>query len=97
MEGLLPLGSVIKINNSEALFMIMGYFPSSEENDEIYEYMGVPYPLGFRPDDEIFMFDGDAIGEVLFAGYENELSKQYLEAMMTVFSYSPELPKGIEL
>ena len=42
----LPIGSVVKINQNEKEIMITGYLQKEEKGDKVYEYCGCPYPFG---------------------------------------------------
>ncbi|MBQ9504844.1 MAG: DUF4176 domain-containing protein, partial [Lachnospiraceae bacterium] len=45
-ENLLPIGSVVLLKGGKAKLMITGRILSDENLKEIYDYVGVVYPLG---------------------------------------------------
>ncbi|WOO89884.1 DUF4176 domain-containing protein [Mollicutes bacterium LVI A0078] len=65
-----PIGSVVVIDDSDFMLMIMGY--NCLLDDKEYEYIGCLYPIGFESDTDIKLFNSDNIKEVLFKGYETE-------------------------
>lgn len=77
MNRLLPLGTVFKLLGSPSRIMIIGYFPINSQTGKSFQYIGTVYPLGVQKENSMLMFDEDAIGTVLFQGYEDETVQRY--------------------
>lgn len=77
MNVILPIGSVVKLRNSEQLVMIFGYLQkSSAKPDLVVDYVAVPYPAGNVNIFAQYGFQMTDITEVIFEGYRNEQFKQ---------------------
>ena len=82
MNVILPIGSVIKLRNSNQLLMIFGYLQrSSAMPDEIVDYVGVPYPSGNINLLTQYGFQMTEIAEVVFEGYRNEQFEKIAELL----------------
>ena len=69
----LNLGSIVKLNETEKKFMIIGYEVStSSEGSVVYDYLGCLYPEGVFDTEQNFLFNHDQIEKVLFEGYLDE-------------------------
>ena len=76
----LPIGSVVKIKDSQKRLMITGYLPiESSENGEkkIWDYCGCLYPEGMLTSTTNFLFNQDKIEEITFLGLEDEEEKEF--------------------
>ena len=73
---LLPIGSVVLLKEAETKLMIIGRIVSDSKMEEIYDYVGVIYPLGMSAANDQYFFNRDAIGQVYHVGYigEEEIS-----------------------
>ena len=73
MNVILPIGSVVKIRNTNQPVMIFGYLQKSTGMpDQIVDYVGVPYPAGNVNLFTQYGFQMTDITEVIFEGYRNE-------------------------
>lgn len=74
---ILPLGTIVYLENGTKKIMIIGRGAVMEDEDtgeDVYfDYMGAAYPEGIDPDNAIF-FNQDNIDEVIFKGYEDGLT-----------------------
>ena len=86
IDNLLPIGSVVKVNGSEKRLMVFGVKQKTGEDEErVYDYVGVTYPEGNLGKEYHILFDEADIEEVVFRGFEdqersfflNELKKYY--------------------
>ena len=73
----LPLGSIIKILDSNTKVMIIGYKAKSKQGDQIYDYFGCQYPQGYQNDNRFVLFNHSMISEVFFTGDTED--KEYIE------------------
>ena len=73
MNTILPIGSVVRIKEANQPVMIFGYLQqSSGKEDDIVDYVAVPYPAGNINITMQFGFQMVDIEEVLFEGYRSE-------------------------
>ena len=81
-EQILPIGTVVKLQNSTALLMIAGYLPEGESNrGKIWDYSGFLYPIGLRDPKEVYLFDQNQIAEIHALGYQDTEAFGFLAHM----------------
>ncbi|MGG2066743.1 MULTISPECIES: DUF4176 domain-containing protein [unclassified Bacillus (in: firmicutes)] len=68
---LLPIGSVVKLKDVEPIIMIIGRMVVSADKRD-FDYVGVPYPIGYLGDEKVLCFNHDRIVEEMHRGYMNE-------------------------
>ena len=79
-NNILPLGSVVLLNNGTKKVMIIGYYMKTPEKpDKIYDYCGCVFPEGVLRSDVTSVFNHDQIKEVCFIGFKNEESNTFLD------------------
>ncbi len=71
-KNMLPIGSIIRTEGAERKLMVIGRVVTTEENDMIYDYVGVPYPEGINDSDKMYFFNRDQIEELLFIGFQDQ-------------------------
>ena len=72
INGLLPIGSVVLLQESIKKVMIIGVCQRSANNPEdIYDYVGVIFPEGFLDADKMFLFNNNMIDQVFMIGYQD--------------------------
>ena len=73
MNKILPLGSVVFLNDASVKLMIISRFPLIENNGEIgyFDYAACIYPFGHN-DEFSYYFNQEDIKEVIFEGYVDE-------------------------
>lgn len=88
MDGLLPIGSVVLLEGAQMLTMIVGLNQVRAEEVEaptkVFDYVGVPYPLGFTAPDEMYRFDREAIDVVYNVGYINDNMLAFMSDMQQI-------------
>lgn len=70
----LPVGSVVLLKNGIKKAVIIGIMQEGLNKDgekETYDYIGVLYPEGFLNTKTMFLFNHNAINDIIFRGYEN--------------------------
>lgn len=79
-KELLPLGSIVYLDEATTKLMIVGRGPIFESDGEnVYsDYVGVIYPEGINPEDAIF-FNHENIEKVVFSGYKDEEEERFME------------------
>ena len=68
---LLPVGSVVSLENAEKKLVIIGAGVKRENDEKLYDYIGVPFPEGYVDSDTMFLFMAKDIEKVHFMGYIN--------------------------
>ena len=71
-EDLLPIGTVVLLQGAKTKLMITGRILSDEKLEQIYDYVGVIYPVGATGEENQYFFNRDAIERVYFIGYQDE-------------------------
>lgn len=75
-KGMLPIGSVVRIEDVEQYIVICGRIVCPADEERLYDYVGFPYPEGMGREDLLF-FDREAIADLLFIGFQDELELRY--------------------
>lgn len=68
---LLPIGTVVKLEEVEPIIMIIGRMVVSADKRD-FDYVGVPYPIGYLGDEKVLCFNHDKIVEEMHRGYMTE-------------------------
>ena len=81
-EGLLPIGSIVRLRQTEKLIMIIGTWQvGGSEETTIYDYAGVTYPEGYINRDILLGFGREEVTEVLYVGYMDTIQHFYMERL----------------
>ena len=76
-KDLLPIGSVVGLEDTDPYILICGRIVCAEGDERIYDYTGCLYPEGIGREDELVFFDREAIDRVYFIGYQDEYELMY--------------------
>ncbi|PFE03377.1 hypothetical protein COE15_26440 [Bacillus cereus] len=68
---LVPIGTVVKLEEVEPIIMIIGRMVVSADKRD-FDYVGVPYPVGYLGDEKVLCFNHDKIVEEMHRGYMTE-------------------------
>lgn len=82
MTELLPIGSVVLLNESSKRVMIYGRLQKELDGDRLWDYIACLYPEGNINADHCFLFNHDQIASVYFVGFQDDEEaafQQYLE------------------
>lgn len=92
LNKLLPVGSVVQLQNGKKKIVIIGILPTKmiEEAQITYDYIGVPYPEGFLGFDSVLLFFHSSIEQVIFEGYDNQERKQFLQIVQRAVKNADE-------
>ena len=70
---LLPIGSVVMLQNGTKEIMITGFYAVSQESpNTIYDYNGCLYPEGVISSDKNLLFNHNQIAKLIFTGYRSD-------------------------
>lgn len=80
-NGLFPIGTVVLLKNSTKRVMITGVCQNSigGTQEELYDYVGCPFPEGFLSADQQYLFNGQQIDRIFFIGLQDEESLLFKE------------------
>ena len=86
ISHLLPIGSVVLLENGTKRLMIFGVMQSDEKDaSREYDYIGVMYPEGNIGGEYQFLFNHKDIAEVVFRGYEDAERTEFLVKLAEVY------------
>ncbi len=89
IEALIPVGSVVRLAESDFLGMICGFYPDNGE--QMYDYLAVPYPYGLTSPDALLFLNEDVVTEVVAPGYVDEQGQEALAATVEMMNAQEEL------
>ena len=75
LTGLLPIGSVVLLEDSTKKVMIIGFCQrevSGENKETIWDYAGCLYPEGYIGPTQTYLFNDDQIDKIYAVGYQDE-------------------------
>lgn len=87
MDEKLPIGSVISLQGSKEMKIVIGYnFIKDENSEEMYDYAGFPYPIGFiGQDTKMSLFNDENIELLYHKGFETENLEKYFDIIEDEF------------
>ncbi|EEL88201.1 DUF4176 domain-containing protein [Bacillus cereus] len=68
---LFPIGTIVKLEEVEPIIMIIGRMVVSADKRD-FDYVGVPYPVGYLGDEKVLCYNHDKIVEEMHRGYMTE-------------------------
>ncbi len=77
MKKILPLGSVVRLNDMS--FLIAGYRPMERKESVVMGYILIPWPWGFLNRKKIWICPVSEIEEIVAEGYQNKAGDIFLE------------------
>jgi hypothetical protein len=92
--GLLPIGSVVKLNDETSYMMIVGYFAVTQNiPDHVWDYTAVVFPGGILDTTETYQFDKENIQEIIFIGFEDEEQNAFITRLNLK---EPEIKRNVQ-
>lgn len=85
MKNLLPVGSVVLLKDATKKLVVMGILQVNPKENQIYDYLGVPFPEGYVGSDHNFLFNHTDINDIIFRGYENPERDVFMKAMEILY------------
>lgn len=76
-QALLPLGSVVLLRGAQKKLMIYGRKQIHQENNQMYDYLGVVYPEGYIDPNYTFLFNHEDIDSIEFKGFLTAKRKSF--------------------
>lgn len=75
---LLPIGSVVLLNNGTKNIMITGFYSvPANDNSKVYDYCGCLFPEGVISSEQNLLFDHNQIMKVLYMGFASPEEKDF--------------------
>ena len=85
IEKYLPIGSVVLLKGGKVLVMVTGYLGMNPESgDEVFDYMGIIYPIGIISSNMTLMFNHEQIEKLEHKGFVNDECKEMLDKLKTL-------------
>lgn len=86
IKDLLPIGSIVLLENGEKRLMINGIMQSEANGTgKEYDYLGVLYPEGHIGDQFQYLFNHEDIKEIVFRGFEDSERIVFLEKLSNIY------------
>jgi Uncharacterized protein conserved in bacteria len=76
----LSIGTTVLLEGATQPLMIVGRYQLDEENN-IYDYVGVLNPQGFEDAKSMYLFNEAAISEVIFEAPVTDYEENYLDKL----------------
>ena len=84
-DRVLPIGTVVLLENADKRLMIVGYQRKKAlDAEKIYDYCGCLYPEGFMTPNEAAVFDHSQIDRIIAMGFQNQGQVNFAERLKTV-------------
>lgn len=91
VKNLLPVGSVVLLKGGVKKTLIIGILQINENiSEDVYDYIGVPYPEGYLGMDNTYLFQHEDINDVIFRGYDNPEREDFMKLMELVMKKAQE-------
>ena len=81
VKELLPIGSVVLMNGGTKKLMIYGVKQTDQEDNQLYDYIGVVYPEGNMGEGTQFLFNHEDINKIVFYGYSDVEREEFIEKL----------------
>ena len=86
IRALLPIGSVVLLQNGKKPVMIYGVCQTDNETGKEYDYISVAWPEGSLGTGSSFMFNGEDIDKLLFRGAEGIDRDEFIEKLVAYYT-----------
>lgn len=68
----LPNGTIVLLKGSTKKLMIYGRKQLKLDDEQMFDYIAVPYPEGYISPEYTYVFNHSDIEEIIFLGFDNE-------------------------
>ena len=86
IKDLLPIGSVVLLENGEKRLVISGIMQSdAEKQGKEFDYLGILYPEGHIGEQFQYLFNHEDIKEIVFRGYEDAERSEFIEKLAKLY------------
>ncbi len=77
--SLLPIGTIVTLNNATKKILIIGYLPQEIGSEDIYDYSGVPYPEGLIDSKKLLLFNHKQIDKIHHLSLDDQETKEFIK------------------
>ncbi len=85
IENILPIGTVVELQDINARIMIAGYASVTAKNPNYtWDYSGFIFPLGYSGQETVLSFDADQIRTIVTYGYQDEEQLQFMNDLKEI-------------
>ncbi len=88
-KNFMPIGTVVQLKNSDGLVIIAGYLAKTG-GEEIFDYEGFPYPLGYADEKHLYCFNEDQVEKVFAYGYRDYQFDAFEDLLKRAYAYYQE-------
>lgn len=82
IEGLLPVGSVVLLQQGKHRVMIIGYCQKLiSQPEQVYDYVGCLFPEGYINAEQNYLFNREQIDKVYHVGYQTDGQFAFVQKM----------------
>lgn len=86
VKDLLPIGSIVLLNEGEKRLMISGILQSDiSDPDKEYDYLGILYPEGNVGEQFQYLFNHADINQIVFRGFEDEERAEFIRKLSAIY------------
>ncbi|MCD8323334.1 MAG: DUF4176 domain-containing protein [Oscillospiraceae bacterium] len=86
VQDLLPIGSIVLLNNGEKKLMIIGIMQNDTGGTKKdYDYLGELYPEGHIGEGFQYLFNHEDINKIIFRGYEDEERASFIGKLQDLY------------
>lgn len=85
LQEYLPLGSIVKIENDDNLYVIEQRMVNQIGKNYYYDYRAIPYPMGIFNEQMYLYFSSNQIENIVFFGYSDLENEGYELALKESF------------
>ena len=71
----LPNGTIVLLKGAAKKLMIYGRKQLKLDDEQMFDYLAVPYPEGYISPEYTYVFNHSDIEEIIFLGFDNEEEK----------------------
>lgn len=86
MRELLPMGSIVLLNNGQKRLMIYGRRQINAGTKKIYDYVGCLYPEGNIDPEHSYLFNHEDIDKLYFIGFQDTEEIEFNKFLEETFS-----------
>lgn len=86
IKDLLPIGSIVLLNDGEKRLMIEGIMQSDMSDISTqYDYIGILYPEGYIGEGFQYLFNHEDIDEIIFHGFEDTERDEFIDKLAEIY------------
>ena len=92
MRDLLPIGSVVLLNNGEKRLMVIGVIQINPTDGEQYDYLACLYPEGFVGPEHTYLFNHEDIQKIEAEGFADDEHQTFRAQLAELLQEQEDVP-----